>query len=169
MPASDEWCTPEWLTGMLPPVDLDPCSNHNSTVRARCRLSLARGQDGLACPWHQIDFVSGVDQGAGVISVASVRTTFVNPPYSNVMPWVRRAGEFLAAGGECLMLVKLDPTTRWWAAAIDTGAYAYPFRKRIRFAGAPGVAPWPSALLHWDGGVYFEPFLRRATQDQVIW
>jgi hypothetical protein len=31
----DSWATPPWLTELLPEVDLDPCSNNRSTVKAR--------------------------------------------------------------------------------------------------------------------------------------
>ena len=129
---NDAWCTPRWLTDLIPTVDLDPCSNPNSTVRATRALSLENGDDGLANPWTE----------------ASV---FCNPPYSRgqVIRWVRHGVQLVQANPHSwvLFLVKLDPTTGWWRQAHLVPCRAYPFRKRIRFAGAPATADFPSALL----------------------
>lgn len=54
-------------------IDLDPCSNAASAVRALVDYRLDRGQDGLALPWR-----------------ASL--TYVNPPYGReVNRWVCKA------------------------------------------------------------------------------
>ena len=48
---------------LLPLVDLDPCSNPRSTVRARMTMSLEAGQDGLAAPWVGSVFVNTTGPG----------------------------------------------------------------------------------------------------------
>lgn len=63
----DCWATPKWLTDLLPSVDLDPCSNAQSTVRALRTYDLSRDEDGLRLPWFG--------------------SVYVNPPYSDVTPW----------------------------------------------------------------------------------
>ena len=124
----DAWCTPAWLTALLPEVDLDPCSNPRSTVRAVRSYQLERGEDGLALPW------------AGAV--------FVNPPYGNPLPWAERAATH---DGPVGVLVNLDASTRWWralTAGLDT---ALLFTRRIQFTRPPGVRPStnnkPQALL----------------------
>ena len=39
------------------------------------------------------------------------RPVFINPPFSDPLPWVRRAAEHR---GEVVLLLMVDPTTRWW-------------------------------------------------------
>lgn len=116
-PDRDSWCTPAWLTAVLPPVDLDPCSNARSTVQAARTYDLARGEDGLALPW--------------------VGSVFVNPPYGNPLPWAIRAAQH---DGPIGVLVNADPSTRWWARLTDGLDTALLFTRRIQFAPPPGVA-----------------------------
>jgi len=123
---SDAWCTPAWLTALLGAFNLDPCSNPRSTVRADKSYQLERGEDGLALPW------------SGAV--------FVNPPYSKPLPWAQRLA---AHRGPWVALVKLDPSTRWWAALMDAGPIVAPFRKRLRFEGDKAMtANFPSALVY---------------------
>lgn len=123
-PDRNDWCTPRWLTALLPPVDLDPCSNHRSTVRATRTLSLEAGDDGLANPW-----------------VAT--SVFCNPPYARgqVIRWTRRCVELVQSNALswALLLVKLDPTTAWWRLAHTVPCRAYPLRERVEFEPPPGV------------------------------
>lgn len=127
--ARDGWCTPEWLTALLPHVDLDPCSNARSTVRAHRALAIERGEDGLAAPW------------SGLV--------FVNPPYSDVLPWVERAEQ--SPGAHCGFLVNVDPSTAWWRRLQEVCPLALFFHKRIQFVPPQGVKPStnskPQALL----------------------
>lgn len=114
----DSWCTPAWLTALLPHVDLDPCSNARSTVRARRTYDLVRGEDGLALPWF------------GMV--------FVNPPYSDVLPWawkLQDERELRSAG----YLVNADSSTRWWHALRLLLPLRFDFDKRIQFDAPPGV------------------------------
>lgn len=134
MSLTDNWCTPKWLTELLGCFDLDPCSNKHSTVLAHdcCSLDDEREthRDGLAFDW-------------------STRSVFVNPPYSNPLPWAQKLANH--AGPWCA-LVKLDPSTRWWAALMEADPVVAPFRKRIRFE-MPGdsrgmTANFPSVLVY---------------------
>jgi hypothetical protein len=42
----DGWCTPDEIVAALPEVDLDPCSNEHSSVRAKTTYSLEPGRTG---------------------------------------------------------------------------------------------------------------------------
>lgn len=135
--AGDNWTTPEWLTRLLPVVDLDPCSNPHSTVRARQALSLENGDDGLLFAWAAPE--------SGVASV------FCNPPYSRgqVDRWARKVVDFIQVGPSrwAVALVKLDPTTAWWRTFHSVPCRAYPLAQRLRFGGAECGAPFTSCLL----------------------
>lgn len=128
----DTWCTPRWITDAVGRWDLDPCSNPRSTVQAdeTCRLDC--GQDGL-------------EHAALVAHTARV---FINPPYSDVMPWVQayRHTRF------CFLL-KFDPSTRWCEALLEhTSVVLFPRRTRVEFSPPPGVEssanPFPHALFY---------------------
>jgi hypothetical protein len=131
---TDSWCTPKWLADMLGTFALDPCSNRRSHVQAavRCMLDhdLPEQRDGLVFDWRDW-------------------STFVNPPYSNPLPWALKLRDH---DGPWCALLKLDPSTRWWAALMDAAPTVAPFRKRIKFEGAPGeptmTANFPSVLIY---------------------
>lgn len=185
---SDNWCTPSWLTDAIGEVDLDPCSNPASTVRLSSpgkTLSLEKGEDGLAYGWASIPLIYQVPAGSllpytahylGHSATSAVQypeTAFVNPPYSNPMPWCERAVEFWTQGGSVLLLLKLDPTTKWWAKLWDCPGFSpHLFRKRIKFSGAPNVAPWPSALVsltHLVESAHFRNVIARLKLAGHIW
>jgi len=112
----DAWCTPRKITKRLPLVDLDPCSNSRSTIRARRSVSLETGGNGLLLSWREL-------------------SVFVNPPYSDVLPWALKAWE---AASFCF-LVNVDPSTKWWRTLVEWPTYTFLFRDRIRFKAPPGI------------------------------
>jgi hypothetical protein len=119
-PASDSYCTPRWLTGLLPTVDLDPCSNPRSTVKARRTYSLEKRLDGLQMPW--------------------TGSVFLNFPYSNPLPWAQKLTVEREAGRcvEAIVLCKLDPSTEWWRVLLGGGAPdVWMFERRIQFDEPP--------------------------------
>jgi hypothetical protein len=136
---TDDWCTPKWLCDLLGRFDLDPCSNARSHVDAygvcdltgEHRNTLER--DGLEYDWRRVREREPV-------------SVFVNPPYSNVMPWAVKLAEH---NGPWCALLKLDPTTKWWATLMTASPQVAPFRKRIKFEGSPSMtANFPSALVY---------------------
>lgn len=127
---TDEWCTPKWLADALGPFDLDPCSNLRSHIKAREVAGLFLGCDGLRARWEDDCSV------------------FCNPPYSNVGPW---AEKLIMHCGPWGALLKLDPTTKWWATLMRANPTVAPFRKRIKFESGTGkdmTANFPSVLVY---------------------
>lgn len=123
---SDSWCTPKWLADLLGHFDIDPCSNTSSHIRTGFRLTAKDGDDGLTHTW--------------------LGSVFVNPPYSNPLPWCERLRDH--AGPWCALL-KLDPTTRWWSTLMAASPTVAPFRKRIKFEGDRAMtANFPSVLIY---------------------
>ncbi len=121
----DSYTTPAWLCTLLGIFDLDPCSNPHSLINARHRYGLENGDDGQALEWFG--------------------RVWCNPPYSDPRPWCRK----MIRHGQGIMLLKLDPTVRWYADLVNGGATIYNFRKRLRF-GSEGVessgARWPCMI-----------------------
>jgi hypothetical protein len=131
-PDRDSWCTPKWIADAIGPWDLDPCSNERGHVRAGRAFRLDRGEDGLA-------LAASVEPGV---------RAFVNPPYSDVPPWVRAYKH----AAFCFLL-KFDPSTRWFAELYAaTALVAIPRRRRVAFEPPPGVRassnPFPHALFY---------------------
>jgi len=116
----DAWATPAWLTALLPHVDLDPCSNPFSTVKSSRTYSLEAGQDGLALPWDG--------------------SVYVNPPFSNILPWAYKLGEH-GCDAPAAFLVNADHSTLWWRELTVSLDHALMFRKRIQFNPPPGIKP----------------------------
>lgn len=104
MSNSDSWCTPPEITGPLEqlfsgPVDVDPCSNDRSIVKAR--LVMQRG--GLIRPW--------------VLPEPVARTVYQNDPYSKSGPWTTKMISELASGNvrHLVRLCMMSTSSHWWA------------------------------------------------------
>jgi hypothetical protein len=99
---SDRYFTPRWLVDLVIEqfgvIDCDPCSDPLSAISATHRFDAREGVDGLVKPW--------------------VGRCFVNPPYSNVQPWVLRAVQHAAAGGEVVMLINASTDTTYWQSYV---------------------------------------------------
>jgi hypothetical protein len=131
-----DWNTPEsllkhvyafWPDG----VSLDPCSNSTSIVVASLRWDGSEGQNGLTKPWEG--------------------RVFVNPPYGReITDWIEKIQcEVSARDCEVLVLVPARTDTRWWHLAMkDCRAVCF-LKGRLKFVGAPHVAPFPSAVVYW--------------------
>lgn len=134
--STDEWNTPKWIADLLGGFDFDPCSNPHSHVKAFAVCSRTgvplqsegHGSDGLVRNWSLYESV------------------FINPPYSDVGPWATKLANYR---GSWCALVKLDPTTKWWAALMSARPAVAPFRKRIKFQGDKAMtANFPSVLVY---------------------
>lgn len=71
----------------------------------------------------EFNWVDRIDGESALIAGSSV---FVNPPYSNPMPWIQKAIEAQADGLTVVMLLNADPSVGWWAEAM-------PYVSEIRF------------------------------------
>jgi phage N-6-adenine-methyltransferase len=121
---NDEYATPEWIREGLFSRWYDPCPLSNGLV----------DRDGLNSSW-------------------SADRVFLNPPYSNPLPWVEKAIVESRKGKTIVLLVKHDTSTIWWAKLHEAGAHFLPIIGRLQFAVAHGrrrgrkaAAPFPSVL-----------------------
>lgn len=103
-----------------------------------------------------------LELGSDGLKSSWVGSVFCNPPYSDVGPWAARLVEH---DGPWVALLKLDPTTRWWATLMSAAPTVAPFRKRIKFeTDRPGkgmTANFPSVLVYsaWRPPVALRPHL----------
>lgn len=138
----DCWCTPAYIVDAVhgafdgEGVDLDPCSNRYSAVRAR--EAWTRSHDGLSRDWSRF------------------RTVYCNPPYSDPGPWMDLCAVHPEHGRkhEVIACIKSDTSTAWWHRSIwpKASAICFPTR-RVEFVPPPGVtASTPNfavALPYW--------------------
>lgn len=66
---------------------------------------------------------------------------YVNPPYSNPLPWVEKAIRENRKGKTVVMLLPVDTSTKWFAKLVEAKAHFLWFAQRIRFIkGSPRFA-----------------------------
>lgn len=116
---------PNFLTGIYEAfgeIDLDPCANLLSPVIAHRRILLSEGGDGLNDEW-------------------SGRLVFVNPPFSELLKWLRRAHSQWQAGNVetvvCLVPVRTD--SAWFHETLSADADIYLLQGRVRFLNSKGL------------------------------
>jgi len=59
--------------------------------------------------------------------------SFVNPPYSEPLKWVEKAIIETKKGVNVIMLLKVDPSTKWYKRLIENNAHFSYFNERISF------------------------------------
>lgn len=75
---------------------------------------------------------------------------YVNPPYSNVMPWVDKAIEESTKGKIVVLLLKFDATTEWHRKLMQNNAHLSFLGERLKFVNVfektNTTSPFTSAL-----------------------
>lgn len=71
--------------------------------------------------------------------------TFVNPPYSDPLPWVKKAIQEYENGCNIVMLLKHDSSTEWYRLLHEAGAKFLLVNKRLKYCTKTGAA-FPSVL-----------------------
>jgi len=140
---SEHWCTPldvlEVVREIFGEIDLDPCTNPDSTVGAR--HSRTKEQDGLASSWALPELAQTPGKPVRV---------WVNPPYGRHLgDWFAHAVEAAIQGAEVLLLVPARTDVEWWHRWVAQADAVCFWAGRITFAGAPAAAPFPSALIYY--------------------
>lgn len=144
---SQHWGTPpvyvKAVRSVLGEIDLDPCSNKFSIVKARVEYRLPQ-RDGLAELWN-------------------FRRIYVNPPYGSdkargtrIRHWLERCADaHRRHGSEVLALIPVATNTGHWKNNIwgvaTSVAFLYDTRLKFTVNGVPSVrgAPMSCAMIYW--------------------
>lgn len=115
---------PEFMAGIYAAfgqIDLDPCAHVLSPVVARRRILLSEGGDGLAEDW-------------------SGRVAFVNPPFSALLKWLRRAHDQWRAGNveTVVCLVPVRTCSALFHDTLSTDADMFSIKGRVPFLDLRG-------------------------------
>ena len=125
---NDSWATDGWIQDLFP---LTPSyaeyAKHSVIWFDPCPLDDNWTRDGLECAWCD--------------------RTFVNPPYSNPLPWVEKAIHWhQATDATIVMLLKHDTSTKWYAKLHEAGAKILMVQGRLKYGSKKGAA-FPSVLM----------------------
>lgn len=118
---SDEWETPKWLMKTFMEKCYDPCPKHRASY-----------WDGLM----QQDWNS---------------PAYVNPPYSDPASWVEKAIEQQERGCDIIMLLRCDPSTKWYKKLVEADAHFAYFNERLKFSESKGSPNFASMLVFLEG------------------
>lgn len=116
----DSWATPKWLMKVFEDW-YDPCPLDSD--------HMFELKDGLSENWKD--------------------KTYVNPPYSNLLPWVKKAIEESKKGKTIVMLLNVDTSTKWFRLLQEANAHFIWFAERLKFS-EKGASPRPSMLVVLD-------------------
>jgi phage N-6-adenine-methyltransferase len=98
-------------------------------ANALCPRYFTKKQDGLKQPWYG--------------------TVWLNPPYSNVIPWCQKAVEHARAGGTVIASLPAWTDALFFHEFCALGRITF-IRNRLVFLGGPGShAPFPSIIVEW--------------------
>lgn len=77
---------------------------------------------------------------------------WMNPPYGkDIGLWIDKAAKSHDDGATVVALVPARTDTNWWFKAMKTASEVWFLQGRLKFVGAPTSAPFPSALIIWQG------------------
>jgi hypothetical protein len=158
---SQEWGTPEKYVCAIREffggeIELDPCSNEHSIVKARVEYCLPKN-DGLTDSWH-------------------FKTIYVNPPYgidkergTSIIKWLSRCAQaHTEYKSEVLALVPVATNTKHWKKFVfgNATAVCFLYDTRLKFLingqNTGKGAPMSCAMIYWgnDYERFFDNFRR---------
>jgi hypothetical protein len=76
--------------------------------------------------------------------------SFVNPPYSNPLAWVKKAIEESHKGVDVVLLLRVDTSTEWYKLLMEENPHIAFFNERIKFVGN-GSPNFCSMLVFLEG------------------
>src|SRR5678810_909854 len=128
---TDMWATPQAFFDKYDHIyrfELDVCATDEN---AKCHRYFTAEQDGLAQEW------TGV--------------CWMNPPYGReIIHWMQKAYESSLQGATVVCLVPARTDTKWWHEYAMKGDIEF-IRGRLKFGDAKNSAPFPSAVVVFNG------------------
>ena len=77
--------------------------------------------------------------------------TFLNFPYSNPLPWIVKAIEESKKGKKIVILMRFDPTTKYFRMLMENNAHIFYCGERLKFTHPTEsinyASPFPSILV----------------------
>ena len=152
---SDEWLTPDDFFKSLNEkfhFTLDPCADAHTS---KCSKYYSKEENGLLRDW-------------------SGETVFVNPPYTRgaIRQWVEKCyKEAQKEGTKVVCLIPARTDTKYWHSYCMRAKEIYFVEGRLKFGGPSNTqnsAPFPSAVIVFDGSTNKAPNIRRITRKGIL-
>lgn len=105
---------------------------------------LAASKENTKCPDH---FFTKEDDSLSQRWHELAGWLWLNPPYADIRPWVRKAAEESQHGAKLCVLVPSSTGANWWRDYVDGVAYTTFLNGRITFEGTSDPYPKDLALL----------------------
>lgn len=129
---TDDWATPQWLFDKLNKTyhfTLDPAASDGNH---KCSKYYTEQTDGLSKDWNN-------------------ETVFINPPYSKIYDWVKKAVEEVNKNNiTVVMILPVRSDTKWFHEfCLDEtvcSEIAF-FKGRLKFGEGKNSAPFPSMMV----------------------
>lgn len=126
---SDEWSTPQDVFDQLNAefhFNLDPCATEENR---KCSIFFRQIDDGLSKNWGGYN-------------------VFVNPPYSQIKQWVKKAWqESLKPNTTVVMLIPARTDTKYFHDYIYHRSEIRFIKGRLKFGNSKNSAPFPSMIV----------------------
>ena len=111
--------------------NLDVCASEDN---AKCAKYFTETDDGLQQEWEGV--------------------CWRNPPYGReIIKWMKKAYESSLNGATVVCLVPARTDTIWWHEYAMKGTIEF-IRGRLKFGNSKNSAPFPSAIVVFNGGRY---------------
>lgn len=124
--SNDEWGTPQWLYDRMFyefPFELDVCASEQNH---KCKNYITKEMDSFKTPWADWNWC--------------------NPPYSDQLPWIKRAIDLTQEGKKTVMLPMCDTSTEAFKLCAQYGSVRL-INHRITFEGASGAPRFASMIV----------------------
>ena len=131
---TDMWSTPQSFFTKYDGeynFNLDVCASEDN---AKCAKYFTETDDGLQQEWEGV--------------------CWMNPPYGReIIKWMKKAYESSLNGATVVCLVPARTDTTWWHEYAMKGTIEF-IRGRLKFGNSKNSAPFPSAIVVFNGGRY---------------
>jgi phage N-6-adenine-methyltransferase len=124
---TDEYATPPTVFSRFGSAcTLDVCATPG---KAMCAEHFTKAQDGLKQQWRG--------------------TVWMNPPYSDLLPWCAKAYEYAKSGGTVIALLPTWTDSPWFHDHVAFGHITF-LRGKLSYVGRQGYAPFGSMIVEWN-------------------
>lgn len=160
--SKDDYITPPWFLDLVRKVFPGESGPYYDTTFI---LDLASDNPWMGMPERFMFAKDGLSEPAW-----AAPDVFINPPYSNIMPWVDKAFEFHDKGCGVLMLLPANTDTKWFHKLATRASLCF-WKGRIKFLKpihGPNVEPDYTLGLREDPSPRHLPLVAflAATTDQ---
>lgn len=149
--ATDEWETPQPLFDQLHKEFKFYLDAAASQENRKCLCYIPVISDSLPVAWH---------------GIAGARAIWLNPPYSKIGPFLKKAYEESQHGCTVVCLIPSRTDTKYWHDYVMKAAEIRFIKGRLKFGRSKNSAPFPSCV------VVFQPkrpnFYRPVCSTMVV-